>query len=107
MNKELKEQAMEDIMTILKEKTVIAETDDECSITGLIYKKKINYVLDSLIEKTVQSERDRIVGIIEKQRLIKTSNEGGVDFMIREAGNAIINDIISLITNKSDINSNK
>jgi len=65
---------------------------------------EVCYFIDSLIDRTVQMTEERVVGIVEKQKLIKTSSEGGVDFMIREAGNAIINNIISLITNKSEIN---
>lgn len=59
--------------------------------------------VDFIVCEAVLQERNRIVEILENERLIKTSNEGGVDFMIREAGNAIINNTILLITTESDI----
>jgi len=80
------------------------------------YREKIKSFLDSIIDKTVQISEERIVGVIKEypERLLQIMPEGKLPFVVFQ-GKAnedekktiyfqAVKDIISLITNKSDIN---
>lgn len=93
MNKELKEQIKEEIAFMFGE----APED------SLKFKKRMeitDYVLQK-IDKTVQSERERIVGMMQCQMEDIEDNEQSISW------NDALKRIISLITNKNDINKDK
>lgn len=69
-----------------------------------IKERNIKSFIDSLINHTVQMERERIVGIIGKLVTVDITDQSGK--MVREQ--LISKDsLLSLITNKSDINQDK
>ena len=95
MNKELKEQARKDFRN--KFKGWILQDENETYRSFEI----IEAFQDSLIDKTVQMTEERIVEMIRaKQKSLRFRNlgKGRVDF---ELG---LEQAISLITNKNDIN---
>lgn len=104
MNKELKQQAHKEFELVVGI-TSIGETNEE-------HQKRIRKFIDSIIDKTVQMTEERIVGLIKerKDHIYQTAqrdavNPNGYDYY-RIMLNSI-DDIISLITNNSDINKDK
>lgn len=68
-------------------------------------KESVESFIDSLIDKTVQMTEERIVGVIESKDYVgeaEMRDEFGGNG--KETAKIIVGDIISLITNKSDIN---
>ncbi len=96
---ELKKQAHKEFEKILDE-IIADEENSECNVG--YYKESYLNRLDSLIDKTVQMERERIVALIEKlKNNVQHTHMGGCFDCSKDL---ILDDIISLITNKSDIN---
>lgn len=115
MNQELKEQAR----GIMCANLIAFEENTPEDKKAELRPKVIFANLDSLIDKTVQMTEERIVGIIKEypERLLQIMPEGKLHFVVFQ-GKAdedekktiyfqAIKDIISLITNKSDINKDK
>lgn len=95
MNQELKEQARE----IMCANLIAFEENTPEDKKAELRPKVIFAILDSLIDKTVQKTEDRIVEMIEKN--CEDYGQRPYDWHgYRHASK----DIISLITNKSDIN---
>ena len=90
---ELKEQAREEFRKIGNGAVRFLATRNEC------YE-----FIDSLIDKTVQMTDERIVGMIEKldYKIVATSGLG--EYYAKEGVKNTKQAIISLITNKNDIN---
>lgn len=97
MTQEIKEWAHKEF----DEKYGNAQTESNCSpdkvLIGILLSDFKSFI-DSLIDRTVQKTEERIVGVI-----------GDLKSELHESGHHIrrqaLDDIISLITNKSDINS--
>lgn len=112
MNQELKEQTHKEfdkcsIKLEWKEKPEIADILQ--NISDIAFEKQkieVHKLLDSLIDKTVQHEQDRIVGIMEDYFNSEMEQNKGSRLVYEQLGEDKIR-IISLITNKSDINKNK
>ena len=96
MNQELKEQARKEFE--INNEALLLEYISRAYPSGNISKLYLE-VRESLIDKTVQHEQDRIVGVIEKNR-----DDYGQRPYDWHGYKHASNDIISLITNKSDIN---
>lgn len=93
MNEELKEQAHKEFMNEFREdiyKTVPTDMDVKIE-------KVLNFI-DSLIDKTVQIERERVFEIIKKEKL--TWANQSIGYKAVES----VEMALSEITNKSDIN---
>jgi hypothetical protein len=56
------EKIEKELIDILKEKTVFVETDNECSITGLIYKDKLKQSLRQSHTSFIQNLIQRVEG---------------------------------------------
>lgn len=103
MNKELKEQARKEF----DERFVSEDTIDSMNSAGEECYSSVRYVntdstddftyfIDSIIDKTVQHEQERIIGILNKHR-------HELDIISIDCSYWMDN-TISLITNKNDIN---
>lgn len=106
MNKELKQQTHKEFEEqFLKSVKRIEYSWEESEKTSRWQDMatELKSSIDSLIDKTVQQERDRIVGIIEAK--MHTGTKGMAQYGM--GYDDAICDIISLIDNKSDINEDK
>lgn len=96
MNQELKEQARKEFRNRFSSPSGLAKIG-----YSTVDCRPVEDFIDSLIDKTVQKIEDRIVGLVEE---IKSDIE---DDGYGRGWNNSLNKIISLITNKSELSTNK